>query len=226
MSKRKAYPSDLTDAQWKLLEPFVAAKTGGRKCDYERREIVNAIFYVTRTGGSWRMLPHDFPPFNLVHYYFRRWVQDGKRGSARGYDAGKKVKGRKRHLLVDSNGLLLAVKVHGANVQDRDGAKQLLEPLKASDALTRLECIWADGSYAGQLIEWVQTACGWRLDIVKRPEGAIGFQVLPRRWVIERTFAWLNRYRRLSKDYEFETSSSEGMIYLAMIHVMVRRLAH
>ena len=127
---------------------------------------------------------------------------------------------------MDTNGLILGVKVHAANLQDRDGAKHLLEPLKDAEALSRLECIWADGGYGGQLIGWVQTVCGWRLEIVKRPPELKGFQVLPRRWVVERTFAWLNRYRRLSKDYEFEPSASEGMIYLAMIHLMVRRLAH
>jgi putative transposase len=143
-------------------------------------------------------------------------------GGERGYDAGKKVSGRKRHILVDTNGNLLKVVVHSANIQDRDGAKLLLE--KAKGCFSRLKLIWADGGYAGQLIEWVKESCQWVLEIVKRPKDATGFHVLPRRWVVERTFAWLGHCRRLSKDYEHRTVHSESMIYLAMTRIMVRRL--
>src|SRR6266446_2223324 len=121
-------------------------------------------------------------------------------GGERGYDAGKKVNGRKRHLLVDTMGMVLLVVVHGANVQDRDGAKLLLE--KAQRLLPRLKLLWADGGYAGKLVDWVQSVCGWVLQIVKRSDQAKGFKLLPRRWVVERTFGWLGRFRRLSKDYE------------------------
>lgn len=141
----------------------------------------------------------------------------------RGYDAGKKVKGRKRHILVDTIGLLLMVVVHAANIQDRDGAKLVLTRVKGR--FPRLQLIWADGGYAGQLVDWVKTVCHVMLDIVRRPKGTEGFQVLPRRWVVERTFGWLGRYRRLSKDYEELPETSEAMIYAAMIHLMVRRLA-
>ena len=143
-------------------------------------------------------------------------------GGVRGYDAGKKVSGRKRHILVDTNGNLLKVVVHAANIQDRDGAKLLLE--KAKGCFSRLKLIWADGGYAGQLVEWVKDSCNWVLEIVKRPKDVNGFQVLPRRWVVERTFAWLGHCRRLSKDYEHKTVHSESMVYLAMIRIMVRRL--
>jgi putative transposase len=132
------------------------------------------------------------------------------------------VTGRKRHLVVDTLGLLLAVVVHAANVQDRDGAKLVLA--KAWARCPRLQLLWADGNYAGQLIDWVREKCGWVLEIVKRPAEAKGFQLLPRRWVVERTFAWLGRYRRLSKDYEATTASSEAWITIAMIHLMLRRL--
>lgn len=142
----------------------------------------------------------------------------------RGYDAGKQVKGRKRHVLSDTMGLLLTVMVHKADIQDRDGAKQVLE--KAKQKYPRLQRIWADGGYAGQLIAWVKEQCHWVLEIIKRQDDVKGFKVLPRRWVVERTFAWLGRYRRLSKDYEGLTSTSEAMIYTAMIHIMVRRLAN
>jgi putative transposase len=133
------------------------------------------------------------------------------------------VKGRKRHILVDTIGLLLTVVVHAANIQDRDGAKLVLE--KTRGKFLRLTLIWADGGYAGKLIEWVKETCGWLLEIVKRSDDVPGFVVLPRRWVVERTFGWLGRCRRLSKDYEEQTESSEAMIHLAMIQLMLKRLA-
>jgi len=144
-------------------------------------------------------------------------------GGANGYDAGKKIKGRKRHLLVDTMGLVLTVVVHVASIQDRDGARLLLT--KAKGLFPRLQRIWADGGYAGKLIGWVFETCGWVLEIIKRSDKAQGFQLLPRRWVVERTFGWLGRYRRLSKDYERLPESSETMIYWAMTRLMVRRLA-
>ena len=119
-------------------------------------------------------------------------------------------------------GLLLAVVVHAANIQDRDGAKLLL--VKAKGCFPRLKLIWADGAYAGQLIEWVGKMCQWVLEIVRRCDKAVGFHVLPRRWVVERTFGWLGRYRRLSRDYEYLTDTSETMIQIAMIQLMLRRL--
>lgn len=144
-------------------------------------------------------------------------------GGVRGYDAGKKIKGRKRHLLVDMMGMVLMAVVHGANIQDRDGAKLVLE--KVRRRFPRLQTVYADGGYAGQLIGWVRETCGWLLEIVKRSAAAKGFVLLPRRWIVERTLGWLGRYRRLSKDYEVLTETSETMIYVAMIHLMVRRLA-
>ena len=117
---------------------------------------------------------------------------------------------------------MLAAVVHPANLQDRDGAKLVFEKVKGK--LSRLRLIWADGGYAGQLVGWVKDSCGWLLEIVKRPREAAGFQVLPRRWVVERTFGWFGRYRRLSKDYEFRTDTSETMILIAMIQLMAHRL--
>lgn len=148
-------------------------------------------------------------------------VKTTEAGGPRGFDNGKKVKGRKRHLLVDTMGLLLLVVVLAASVQDRDGAKVIVE--RVHGRFPRLQLLWADGSYAGQLIDWVMQRTGWVLQIVKRSDTQTGFVVLPKRWIVERTFGWLNRYRRLSKDYEASTESSEAMIHLAMIQIMLRR---
>ena len=145
-----------------------------------------------------------------------------KKGDVYGFDAGKKVKGRKRHLLVDTLGLILKALVHSASVQDRDGAKRVLQGIRYHHRL--LQRVWADGAYRGELIAWVKRLTGIELEIVKRNDDIHTFQVVPKRWVSERTFAWLNRFRRLSKDYEELTANSESMIYTAMIHLMLRRL--
>jgi putative transposase len=141
-----------------------------------------------------------------------------------GFDGNKKVNGRKRHLLVDTLGLILAVVVTAANVDDRAGAKQLFTTIK-SLSWKRMKIVWADGGYQGDLLTWLNTALGWLLTIVHKLPEQLGFAVLPKRWIVERTFAWLNRYRRLSKDYERLPQTSEAFIYIAMIHLMLKRLA-
>lgn len=151
-------------------------------------------------------------------------VKTTEAGGERGYDAGKKVKGRKRHIVVDTLGNLLEIVVHAADIQDRDGAKLVLTKLSQATQ-EALKKIWADGGYRGQLIDWVHQHLDAVLEIVERDPQHKGFQLLPRRWVVERTFAWLGRYRRLSKDYERSTKHSEGMIYLASIHTLLKRLA-
>ncbi len=147
-------------------------------------------------------------------------------GLERGFDAGKKVTGRKRHTLVDTLGWLIKVVVSAGNVQDRDGAKRLLAELaEQADAIQRLQLIWADGSYRGALIAWTEELFGWKLEIVDKPKNERGFQALPKRWIVERTFAWLVRQRRLARDYERLPQTSESFIYVAMVRLMVRRLA-
>lgn len=141
----------------------------------------------------------------------------------RGYDAGKKVDGRKRHLLVDALGLILALVVHRADIQDRDGAKLLLEKARW---FGWLRVVWADGGYAGKLIDWfaaLRIGRNARLEIVQK-SAEKGFEVLPHRWIVERTFAWLSRYRRLARDYEVKTDHSEAFIYIAACALMTRRL--
>ena len=132
------------------------------------------------------------------------------------------MKGRKRHIVVDTIGLLLAVVVHSADIQDRDGAKLVIK--KLIGRFPRLQLIWADAGYTGQLVDWVKELTGWVMEIVKRPKDSHEFVVLPRRWVVERTFAWLGRSRRLSKDYEALPETTEAWVHIAMIHLMLRRL--
>ena len=144
----------------------------------------------------------------------------------RGFDAGKRVNGRKRHIVVDTMGLLLLVLVTAASVQDKPGGKLLLRQLQQRLPLPRLRLLWADGGYGGQpFTDWVRTTFGWIWQVVKRNADGKGFHVLPRRWVVERTFGWLNNYRRLSKDYEELPKTSETFIYLGMSHIMLKRLA-
>jgi putative transposase len=283
------YSTDLTNREWAVLAPLLPpAKPGGRPRSANLRRILDAIFYVLRSGCQWRLLPREFPPWSTVYDYFRKWRNAGvweqfntalreqvrqqagrqrtpsaaiidsqsvkvtERGGVHGYDGGKKVNGRKRHLLVDTLGLLLKVVVHPANLQDRDGARLVLEGMHAR--FSRLAHLWADSAYGGPLATWITETLGWSVTIVQHPPRSYrqevifhedpsdrnkgwfekvptqppptGFRgVLPRRWVVERSFAWIGRNRRMSKDYEYQLTTSEAWVYLSMIRVMLKRLA-
>jgi transposase len=258
--RTQSYPSDVTDAQWALIEPHLPVYPGGRPRTTDLRDVIDAIFYLLRTGCQWRYLPKDFPPKSTVWRYFDEWrhndtleiVHDLLRrkvrtaakpnaprtsasvdsqsvdttggGEQRGHDHAKNVAGRKRHIVVDSMGLLLAVLVTAANVDDAQAAAALFARLEGQP-MSRVVRMYADSKYHNfALYEWVDEHADWTLTIVRRPEGAVGWVLLPIRWTVERTFAWLGRCRRLSKDRERSVRSSEAFIRLAMIHLMLDRL--
>jgi transposase len=270
-TRPRRYPTDLTDAQWAVLQPLLPMPacqrpTGGRPEQHCRRQIINALFYLVDNGIKWRALPVDFPPWRTVYGYFMRWshdlttigLTDQLRANLRtalgrhpqpsagcidaqsvhesaegvvptatsGYDHHKRVNGRKRHITVDTLGLLCYVIVTAANVPDQHVAPKLLH-----DAADRgIRHIWADqGYYVERLIAAASHVLNITLQIVLRPTTSTGrgngFQVLARRWVVERTFAWISRRRRCARDYERRPDHHEAMVYWAAILQMTRQLA-
>jgi transposase len=275
----QSYPSSLTDAEWVLVADLF--DTGGRGVPprFPRRALVDACCYVVRTGCAWRMLPHDFPPWDNVYKTFQRWTAQGKfeqmhdrlraqwreregsetapraavldaqstrsspQGGPSGFDAGKKVKGRKRSLVVDTLGLLLAVSVTAANVQDRDAAGAAVA--HAAAKYPSVQTLFADSAYAGHFAQTVEQDHGIRVEVVRHPAhktigqwqadddaaprvpvtaNADGFVPLPKRWVVERTHAWNERARRLIMHHDRLPLVSETWVWLAEARILLRRL--
>ena len=252
------YSTDLSDAAWRLIARLLpAARAGGRPRTTDLRAVVNATFYILRTGCQWRLLPRDFPAWGTVYHYFRNWknagvwirlrramykrlrkhagrsacpsvvIMDGQsvktteRGGVRGFDAHKRVKGRKRHILVDTLGIPIACRLEPANVSDRIAGTRLLDGLRP--LFPRIRTVIADaGHESRKLARQLMRENGWKLQIVKRKQRA--FKVAGMTWILERTFAWLSRNRRFSQDYEYCVQSSETMIDIAAIRLMLNRI--
>lgn len=259
MEMRVHYRTDLTDKQWQIVKKFIPKQKKGPK-QICRRRILNAIWYLVRTGCQWRNLPRSFPKWKTVYNVFWHWRNDGTwqhihdtlcrlvrkkqgkkstpsvgiidsqsidttevGGKERGYDAAKNVKGRKRHIMVDTLGLIMAVVIHAADIQDQHGAKLVIAAL--GDRFKRLLVIFADAAYKRcGLPDWIMKGFGWILQPVLKPVGVKGWVILPKRWIVERTFAWINKFRRNSKDYERNPASSKAMIHIAMTIRMLRLL--
>jgi putative transposase len=283
------YPTDLSDEEWLYVRPHLPEPAPqGRPRLHGLRAILDAVFYVLKSGCPWRLLPREFPPWKTVYDWFRRWRIDGTwerlnaqlrerlrcrlgrepnpsagivdsqsartsgvGGQERGFDPAKQVEGRKRHLLVDTEGLVLKAKVHGARIPDADGIGLLLGSARVG--LSRLSHLWVDAGYQGRGKRWAEEAMGLSVEVVRKPNKPVpekvaelwaaewakegkavdwqklmppkGFRVLPRRWVVERTFAWISHNRRMSKDYERLCATGEAFVYAAMTRLMVRRLA-
>jgi transposase len=256
----------MTDTEWAAVRGLLPVPgwmegRGGRPEGYCHRQMLDAVRYLVAGGITWRAMPADFPPWDRVYAFWRRWRDQGLIGelhdrlrgrvrqaagrdteptagiidaqsvkgaasvpaATRGFDGGKKVNGRKRHIVVDTLGLLLTVMVTAASVTDREAARTLLARLRHRHR--RITRVWADGGYTGQLVDFAHKVLQVALTVVKRSDDTSGFTMLPKRWLVERTFAWLMRSRRLARDYERRTDSAEAMIWWSMTMVMSRRLA-
>lgn len=258
--KTKRYPTDLTDAEWQRVEALLPRPSKrGRRRSVDLREILNAIRYLVRTGCGWRMLPKDFPPWQTVYWWFRRFVRlllfrtihdigvmldrerAGREASPtagiidsqsvkapgakeRGYDAGKKIVGRKRHIAVDTDGRLLMANLTTADISDSAGAQMILDAIR--QRWPWLKHLFADGAYDRIQLMDKAAFLDFVIEVVRRIDNEQGFKVLPRRWVVERTFGWMMRWRRLVRDYETRIDVSEAMIHVAMGSLLLRRISH
>lgn len=258
--QRKAYPSDVTDDEWALIAPYLPLMTeDAPQRDYPLREVFNGLRWLVRAGASWRMMPHDLPPWHVVYQQTQRWLKarvfenlahdlravlriaqgrteepsavildsrtlqsSPESGSRAGYDGAKRRKGSKVHLAVDTLGHLLGLCVTAANEQDRAQVSQLCEQVQEVTGET-VEVAFVDQGYTGEQAAEDAAMHGILLEVVKLPEAKRGFVLLPRRWVVERSFAWAARFRRLARDYERLPETLAGLHYLAFVTLMVKR---
>jgi transposase len=255
---RKSYPSDVSDAEWEFLLPYLSLmREDAPQREYPLRDLFNAMRYVVRTGCQWRYLPHDLPPWTAVYQQARRWMQAGvfeqvahdlraivrfldernpeptaaifdgrtlqstpESGERAGYDGAKKKKGSKVHAAVDTLGNLLALKITAANEQERAQVAELAAKVQESTGGT-VEIAYVDQGYTGEDAAQQADQAGIKLTVVKHKEAKRGFVLLPRRWVVERTFGWIGRFRRLARDYERLTKTLEGWHWLAFVTLLL-----
>jgi transposase len=264
---RKAYPSDTTDEEWAFVAPYLTLmREDAPQRDYDLREVFNGVRYVVRTGCSWRLLPHDLPPWQVVYQQSQRWIRAGvfenmvhdlrevlrvakgkkeqpsaaifdgrtmqstpESGERAGYDGYKRKKGSKVHIAVDTLGYLLAVKVTPANEQERAQVKELAAEVQEVTQQS-VKVAFVDQGYTGEQPEQDAKASGIELVVVKLAEAKKGFVLLPKRWVVERSFAWAARFRRLARDFERTPEILAGLHYLVfvilMLHQFVKTIAH
>jgi len=259
--ERKAYPSDVSDAEWALVAPYLTLMNEeAPQRDYPLREVFNGLRWMARGGSSWRMMPHDLPPYYVVYQQMRRWLKAGvfeaithdlravlriaegrqemptasifdsrtmqstvESGARAGYDGAKRRKGNKVHLAVDTLGHLLALCVTAANEQDRAKVAELAERVQSETGET-VEIAYVDQGYTGENAADAAAEHGIQLEVVKLPEAKRGFVLLPRRWVVERSFGWLSRFRRLARDYERLPETLAGLHYLAFVILMLKNV--
>jgi transposase len=258
---RKPYPSDVSDAEWEFLAPYLTLmREDAPQREYSLRDVFDAVRYVVKTGCQWDMLPHDLPPASAVYQQARRWVAAGvfeeithdlrmilrmvdereaqptaavldartlqstpESGGRAGYDGAKKRNGSKVHMAVDTLGHLLALTVTAANEQDRAQVAALTAKLQAVTG-GAVEVAFVDQGYTGEAVAADADANGVRLEVVKHTEAKRGFVLLPRRWVVERSFGWLGRFRRLARDYERLATTLVGWHWLAFLTLLLPRL--
>lgn len=261
MEERKAYPSDVSDEEWAFVAPYLTLMTeDAPQRDYCLREVFNALRWLVRTGASWRMMPHDLPPWWAVYQQTQRWLNAGvfeamvhdlrtvlrlaqgrneqpsaaifdsrtlqstpESGARAGYDGAKRKKGSKTHMAVDTLGHLLALHVSPANEQDREHVQQLAQKVQEVTGDT-VEVGFVDEGYSGEKAAQAAEGEGIRLEVIKLPEVKKGFVLLPRRWVVERSFGWAARFRRLVRDYERLPETLAGLHFLAFAIVMLKRV--
>jgi transposase len=250
------YQTDLTETQWQFIKKVLNIQERKRK--YDLREIWNAIFYLVKTGCQWRLLPINFPKWQLVYYYYRKWAEldefelllsklretvRGKMGqnkqpslgivdsqsvrwgnnrSLNGVDGNKKVKGIKRHAVVDKNGFLIAIMVTVANVYDGKAIYLLMRVLK--ELSSKIKVILADGGYRGQIIETVRKTFGYVIEVVVSGYKEQGFRPIHKRWIVERTFSWFDNDRRLCRNYELTFDSAEEMVKISAIKLLLNKI--